>query len=48
MRVKHLDELYAWEQVRKLQKVHAINPRHDFVPVAVYVTGDDAGFAMRL
>ena len=48
MRVKHLDELYTWEQVRKLQKVHAINPRHDFVPVAVYVTGVGAGFAMRL
>ena len=48
MRVKHLDELYTWEQVRKLQKVHAINPRHAFVPVAVYVTGVGAGFAMRL
>ena len=48
MRVKHLDELYTWEQVRKLQKVHAINPRHDFVPVAVYVTGVGAGFAMHL
>ena len=48
MRVKHLDELYTWAQVRKLQKVHAINPRHDFVPVTVYAPGDGTGFVMRL
>jgi hypothetical protein len=39
MRVKHLDDLYTWKQIRKLQAVHAINPRHGFVPVALFAPG---------
>ncbi len=44
MRVKHLDDLYSWKQIRKLQAVHEINSRPDFVPVAVYAPGGGAEF----
>lgn len=36
MRVKHLDDLYTWEQIRKLQLVYDFNPHNDFIPIALY------------
>ena len=40
MRVKHLDELYSWKQIRKLQLVHDFNPHNGFIPVALYAPGE--------
>ena len=39
MRVKHLDELYTWKQIRKLQLVHDFNHHNGFVPIALYAPG---------
>ena len=39
MKVKHLDELYSWKQIRKLQLVRDFNPHNGFVPVALYAPG---------
>ena len=36
MKVKHLDELYTWRQIRKLQLIHRFNQHNGFVPVAIY------------
>lgn len=36
MRVKHLDELYTWKQIRKLQIIHRFNRHNGFVPLAIY------------
>ena len=36
MKVKHLDELYTWRQIRKLQLIHSFNQHNGFVPVAIY------------
>ena len=36
MRVKHLDELYSWKQIRKLDVIHEFNPNQDFIPIAIY------------
>ena len=36
MRVKHLDELYTWKQIRKLQIIHRFNRYNGFVPLAIY------------
>ncbi len=40
MRVEHLDELYTWKQIRKLQRVHDFNPHNGFVPIALYAPGE--------
>lgn len=40
MRVKHLDELYTWKQIRELQWVHDFNPHNGFVPIALYAPGE--------
>ena len=40
MRVKHLDDLYTWEQIKKLRLVHRFNPDNGFVPVALYAPGE--------
>lgn len=37
MRVRHLDELYTWKQIRKLQVVHCCNYDCGRIPVALYV-----------
>ena len=39
MRVKHLDDLYSWEQIRKLQLVYDFNPHNGFVPIVLYSPG---------
>lgn len=39
MRVKHLDEIYTWSQIRKMQRVYDANPHNDFVPIALYAPG---------
>ena len=39
MKVKHLDELYSWKQIRKFQLVRDFNPHNGFVPVALYAPG---------
>ena len=39
MRVKHLDELYTWKQIRKLQMIHEFNQHNGFVPVAIVAPG---------
>ena len=36
MKVKHLDELYSWKQIRKLQLIHRFNQHNGFVPIAIY------------
>ena len=36
MRVKHIDDLYTWKQIRKLQSIHGFNLHNGFVPVAIY------------
>ncbi len=36
MRVKHLDELYTWKQIRKLQLIHSNNQHNGFVPISIY------------
>ena len=39
MKVRHLDELYTWKQIRKLQLVYEFNPHNGFIPVALYAPG---------
>ncbi len=39
MRVKHLDELYTWKQIRKLKIIHSFNKHNAFVPIAIYAPG---------
>lgn len=39
MRVKHLDELYTWKQIRRLQIIHGFNQHQGFVPLAVCAPG---------
>lgn len=39
MKVKHLDELYTWRQIHKLQRVYDFNPHNGFIPVALYAPG---------
>ena len=36
MKVKRLDELYSWKQIRKLQTIHDFNRYDGFVPVVIY------------
>ena len=36
MKVRHLDELYTWKQIRKLQSIHWFSQHNGFVPVAIY------------
>lgn len=36
MKVKHLDELYTWRQIRKLQLIHGFNQHNGFLPIAIY------------
>lgn len=36
MKVKHLDELYTWRQIRKLQLIHRFNQHNGFLPIAIY------------
>jgi hypothetical protein len=36
MKVKHLDELYTWRQIRKLQRIYTFNRHNGFVPIAIY------------
>ena len=44
MKVKHLDDLYAWEQIRKLRDIDGFNPNNGFVPVAVCAPGGGRTF----
>ncbi len=40
MKVKHLDELYTWKQIRRLQLVYDFNPHNGFIPVALCAPGE--------
>lgn len=39
MRVKHLDDLYTWKQIRKLQLIHMNSRYNGFVPIAICAPG---------
>lgn len=39
MKVKHLDELYSWKQIRRLELIHGFNYHNGFVPIAIYAPG---------
>lgn len=36
MRVKHIDDLYTWEQINKLTCIFRFNHHNGYVPIAVY------------
>ena len=36
MRVKHLDEIYTWKQIRQLQYIYSANPLCGMVPIAIH------------
>lgn len=36
MKVKHIDNLYTWEQIDKLSNVNDSNPRNDYISVSLY------------
>lgn len=42
MRVKNLDELYSWKQIRKLQSIYSFNRHNSFVPVAICSSSGDS------
>ena len=39
MRVKHLDDLYTWRQIRMLQLIHDFSRYNGFIPIAMYAPG---------
>ncbi len=40
MKVNHLDDLYTWKQIRKLQLVHDFNQHNGFLPIALFAPGE--------
>ena len=36
MKTKHLEDLYSWKQISKLQQVFLFNRHNDFVPIPIY------------
>jgi hypothetical protein len=48
MKVKHLDELYTWQQIRKLQRIYKFNRHNGFVPIAIYSSsGEESYYSSR-
>jgi hypothetical protein len=48
MKVKHLDELYTWRQIRKLQRIYKFNRHNGFLPIAIYSSsGEESYYSSR-